>query len=117
LSKENASFSNESPIKQSEVGFSVTATLLEQTKTLSKPRFFELAGIASKILLMTVVIFAAFFVPFFIGMHTSQLKNRTSAMKIEIQSMNTKIQEYNQKINAFGEMLLLKNRVQKSEVE
>jgi len=50
-------------------------------------------------------------------MQTNQLNNRASEMKIEIQSMNTKIQEYNQKITAFGDMLLIKNKVQKSEVE
>ena len=94
-----------------------SAIYLEQVKELSRERFFEVVSVAAKILLMTVVIFAAFFVPFFVGMQTNQLNNRASEMKIEIQSMNTKIQEYNQKITAFGDMLLIKNKVQKAEVE
>lgn len=94
-----------------------SVTPLERTREYSKTRFLEIISIASRILLMTIVIFIAFFVPFFIGMETSQMKNRASSLQVEIQSINTKIQEYNQKIAAFGEMLLLNNKIQKSEME
>ncbi|HNR63001.1 MAG TPA: hypothetical protein PKM99_03465 [Thermotogota bacterium] len=118
MNKDYISSSSEKPVVSSAPYANQTsAVYLEQVKELSRERFFELIGVTAKILLMTAVIFAAFFVPFFVGMQTNQLNNRTSAMKIEIQSMNTKIQEYNQKITAFGEMLLVKNKIQKSEVE
>jgi len=118
LNKDHVSLSSEKPAVSSAPSVHQTSAIyLEQAKELSKERFFELIGVTARILLMTAVIFAAFFVPFFVGMQTNHMNNRTSSMKIEIQSMNTKIQEYNQKITAFGEMMLVKNKIQKSEVE
>jgi len=86
---------------------SVVVKSLEQTKEISRTKFFEIIAMLSKVLILTAVIFGAFFIPFLIGVESSNLKEDSSRMEVEIREMESKIREYNQKIAAYSEKILM----------
>lgn len=76
---------------------------LEQSKELVHGKVLHLAGSLSKVVLLTAVIFGAFFIPFIVGVETSKMKAEMNRMKVEIIEMDDKIQHLNPKISAYQE--------------
>lgn len=76
---------------------------LEQTREIAKQKTFSLIASLSKVVLLTAVIFGAFFIPFIIGVETSKMKAEMNRMKVEIIEMDDKIQHLNPKISAYQE--------------
>jgi len=92
------------------VNVPVQNPVLEQEQTLSPSRLTAILAFAGKTLLLSVILFCSFFLPFYFGLETSRMKDESAKKQIQIRQMDLQISELDRKIEAYSDMILLKQR-------